>query len=178
MNQKEIIIEALRKIFCNDSKIQPRLFNDKYLEKTISEIFTSILKTRPKNVKLKQLMNEYSKNNGVIFRDKIDEIVLDPEPIKKQVVPKTTTTTTTTATTNSSINSNIKSKTLEIKQEEIIKLSKKEQEEKWIQDFLDRNNFSNIPAFEGLRPLNKEAEIILAKKETSEKTKKNFGDPF
>ena len=50
----------------------------------------------------------------------------------------------------------------------------KELREKWVQDFLKKNNFKEIPKFEMVTPLNDEAVIVL--KKLSKKVKNGTDD--
>jgi Ca2+-binding EF-hand superfamily protein len=127
--EKDNIIKELRVIFKNDSKITPRLFNYKFLERSIPEIFDSITRARPRNIKLNDLIKNY-------------QIHQLEEP------------------------SNQQEENLEIGQRV---LTEKEQEEIWIQEYLDRNNFKEIPSFIGSTPINEEAKIVLSRIEKKEK---------
>lgn len=146
-NTEITIFDKLLKIFENDSKVLSILNNSKNRGNSDKEILLRALKARPRNVKVKQLITDEN--------IQLNDIVI--EPVKRRpssgIIPKIPITKA------------------EVKRREEIKvqdatndiLKNEELKNRMIQEYLDRNNFKEIPKFEGSRPLNREGVIIKSR---------------
>jgi hypothetical protein len=123
------IFEQLLIIFENDSKVLSLINSANRQGKSDIELITKVLKTRPTNVKVKQMIQ----SNEIILSD------TNVGPINAEIKHKEV--------------KDIIEPTNEIPTAEDLK-------NRMIQEFLDRNGYKEIPKFEGMRPLNREAVIV------------------
>lgn len=143
-NTEITIFDKLLKIFENDSKVLPIITNSKNRGTSDEEILLKALKARPSNGKVKQLIIDEN--------IQLADIVI--EPVKRRpsirIIPKTPIT-----------KAEVKRRD-ETKVHDAIDdiLKNEELKNRMIQEYLDRNNFKEIPKFEGTRPLNREGVII------------------
>jgi hypothetical protein len=122
------IFEQLLIIFENDSKVLSLINSANRQGKSDIELITKVLKTRPTNVKVKQMI----KSNEIILSD----------------------------TNAGPINAEIKRKDVKDIEPTNDILTEEDLKNRMIQEFLDRNGYKEIPKFEGMRPLNREAVIV------------------
>lgn len=135
------VFEQLLAIFVNDTKLKRTIIVAKNRGDEDIQILGRVVKLRPKNIKLKEmiLLNGYE----------LDGIHIEPKKkisgISRINVSKTEIRNRETRNRNQEINNILKDEDLK---------------NRLIQEFLDSKGYKEIPKFEGMRPLNKEARIV------------------
>ncbi len=154
------LFESLLSIFVNDSKLQRMIVVAKNRGDEDLQILGRVVKLRPRNVKLKELIE----NSGYV----LDGVHIEPKKklagIPRVVMTKAATKRRETENRNQELDNILKDEDLK---------------NKLIQDFLDSKGYKEIPKFEGSRPLNKEAELISKQRmQNTEQAKQNRKDEW